>query len=333
MDVAPLRVGLRVKVHASGVQRHVFGHQIGLGVHGVGEPAGAGGVLHQPRRPPVVGVVDAHVALAHQQRLGVAVFLHGLVKVQMILTEVGEDAHGEPDAVHPIQHQCVGGYLHHHMGAARVGHLPQQPLQLEGLRRGALRVERPVADHILDGADQPHLGPGLLLQNALDEVGAGGLAAGAGDADHGQLPGGMVKAVAAHHRQRPAGVGHLHEGDVPLRYLFAQHAGGALLPRHGDKSVAVRRRAGYGDEQVARLHQPGVVLHLVYVCIQVGAGGQNVQPGQQLLQCHGGCTPLQSISAIYCTTEKPRRKGNRVPFVEQNVWFVSRSQMYRPAAR
>ena len=52
-----------------------------------------------------------------------------------------------------IQHQRVGGYLHHHMGAARVGHLPQQPLQLKGLRRRALGVDYLGSDHVLNRAD------------------------------------------------------------------------------------------------------------------------------------------------------------------------------------
>ena len=45
-----------------------------------------------------------------------------------------------------------------------------------------------------------------------------------------------------------------------------------------------------------------------------------------------GHTPLQSV-CFYCTTCALRRKGNCVPSVEQNVWFVSLSRTYRPAAR
>ena len=256
MDVAPLRVRLRVEIHASGAERHVLRHQIRRAVDGIGEPPGAGGSRHQPRRPRVVGVIDPQITLPEQQSLRVAVGFHRLVEVQMVPAQIRIDPHGELDTVHPVQHQRVGGYLHHHMGAPGVGHLPQQLLQLEGLRRGALRGEHLAADHVLDGADQPHLRPGLLLQNTLDEIGGGGLAAGAGHAHHGQLLGGMVKAVGSHHRQRPPGVRHPDEGRAVLRHLFAQDAHRALFPRHGDIFVTVCRHTGDGDEQIAALHVP-----------------------------------------------------------------------------
>ena len=233
--------------------------------------------------PRIVGVVDGHVAAVEQDRLGVAVRLHGVVEVQMILAQVGKDADGEPDAVYPVQRQGVGRDLHHHMGAARVGHLAEQPVQLEGFRRGALGVQHLIADHVLDGAHQPHLGPGLLLQNALDEVGGGGLAAGAGDAHHGHFPGGMIEPVAAHQGQRPAGTGHLYIGDISLRHTLAYHAGRALFRRHGDKPVAVHRLAADGHEHVARSGRTRVIADAGDLRFHIGSGGKNIQPVQQVL--------------------------------------------------
>ena len=159
------------------------------------------------------------------------------------------------------------------MAAPGVGHLPEQLLQLVGLRRGALGVQHPVADHVLDRADQAHPCSGLLLQDALDEVGGGGLAAGACHADHGQLVGGVVEAVRADDRQGPAAVRHLDIGRAVLRRGLAHHAGRALLPRHGDILMSVRFRTGDGDEQVACLHRTGVVPHLADVRVQVGTAG------------------------------------------------------------
>ena len=252
----------------------------------------------------------------------------------MVPAQVGVNAHREGYAVHPVQHQCVGGHLHHHMGAARVGHLPQQLLQLEGLRRGALGVQHPVADHILYRADQAHLGPGLLFQNALDEVGAGGLAAGTGDADHGHLPCGVIKAIAAHHCQRPAAVRHPDEGRAVLRRALAQHAGSALLPRHGNIFMSVRLRAGDGDEQIARFHQPRVVPYLPDVAIQLGVCFQNIQPVQQLTQLHHQLSFASVRNGIHTILPHfVRGQKGTVCSVGRKTCGVSPSRTCRPAAR
>ena len=286
LHMGPLRVRLSIERHAAGAELYGLGLQIRVGVDGVGEFPGAFGILQQPGMPRVIGIIHADVAAVKQNSLGVAIFLHGAVEIQMILTEIGKNTHGKADAVDPVQHQRVGGYLHDGVGAAGVGHPAQQLLQLEGLRRGALRVEHLAADHVLDGADETHLGAGLLLQNALDEIGGGGLAAGAGNADHSHLPGGVVKPVAGDDRQRPAGVLHQHIGDAAVRRLLADHAGGALFLHHGDILVAVGGRAGDGDEQAALHSLPGVVADIGDVGVQVGGGLQNRQAVENVVEFH-----------------------------------------------
>ena len=58
------------------------------------------------------------LTLLEQQALGVPVLLHGVVVVQVVLGQIGEDPHGEADPRHPLEVQGVGGDLHHHIGAA-----------------------------------------------------------------------------------------------------------------------------------------------------------------------------------------------------------------------
>ena len=285
MDVGPFGVRLGVVVHAAGVELDALGGQVGLALGAVAEGA-AGAVGQHPLVPRIVGVVDGHVAALEEDGLGVAVFLHGVVEVQVILAEVGEDAHGEADAVYPVQGQCVGGDLHHHMGAARVGHLAEQLLQLEGFGGGALGVQHLVADHVLDGAHQTHLGPGLLLQDALDEIGGGGLAAGAGNADHGHLAGGMVEPVGGHQRQRLAGAFHLHIGDIPLRHTLTHHTHGTLFRRYGDEPVAVHRLAADGHEHVARRGGAGVIADAGDLLRHIGGGREHLKALQYVVQFH-----------------------------------------------
>ena len=153
------------------------------------------------------------------------------------------------------------------MGAAGVRHLPKELLHLKGLRGCALGVEDLIPDHILIGADEPHLGPGGVFQDILQEIGGGGLAVGAGDAHHGHLPGRVVEEIGPHHSQGSAAVFHLDIGNVPLRRRLAQNAHCPPLHRSRDILVAVGSKAGHGDEQVPGLGLPGVVadagnLHL-----------------------------------------------------------------------
>ena len=81
----------------------------------------------------------------------------------MVLGQIGEDAHRIVNAVDPIQTKGVGGGLHHCVGTPGVRHFPEEPLDLKGLRRGAVRGDDLLADHVLIGADETHLGPPCLL--------------------------------------------------------------------------------------------------------------------------------------------------------------------------
>ena len=257
----------------------------------------AGGVPQQPLRPGVVGVADAHLAVLEQDGLGVAVGLHGLVEVQVVLGEIGEDAHGEADAVHPLQKQGVGGGLHHHVGAAGGAHPGEQLLELQGLRRGALRGDRLAADHVLVGADEAHLGPRLLLQDGLQQIGGGGLAVGAGDGHHGHVVRRMAVPVGGHHRQGLAGVRHLDIGDGGiLRRPLAHHRRGARRRGPADIGVTVGGKAGHGHEHVPGRRGPGVIADMGDLRLRVRRGGQRRQPCQKILQFHHTNAPSFSLA-------------------------------------
>ena len=143
----------------------------------------------------VVQVEHRSGALAEQQPLGVPVGLHGTVEVQVVLGQIGEDTRPEGDAVQAMEHQGVGGCLHHHVGTPRIRHLPQQLLHLVGLRRGAVGGQALLPDQVLVGADQPHLCVEAPLQHGLEQIGGGGLSVGPGDRQQGQFPGRMAEPV------------------------------------------------------------------------------------------------------------------------------------------
>ena len=124
------------------------------------------------------------------------------------------------DAPHPVHHQTLAGYLHHHRVAPGVRKGAEDLLQLVALGGGVGGVL--MAAQIIDavGADHPHLAAGGF-QHAADHVGGGGLALGAGDPDHGHLPGGAhghlpggaAKEIGAHQGHGVAAALHLEDGD------------------------------------------------------------------------------------------------------------------------
>ena len=115
---------------------------------------GTGAVPENALRPGIVAVYRGGAALAEQGRLGGGVVLHGAVKVQVVPAEIGESGYSIRQAVDPVKCQCVGGDLHHGVGAAGIGHLPQQALHLPGLRGGAAAGQDRAAYAAAVGAHQ-----------------------------------------------------------------------------------------------------------------------------------------------------------------------------------
>ena len=208
------------------------------------------------------------------------------MKIQVVLGEVRKRAHGKAHRADPLQHQGVGGDLHHRVGAAGVPHPGEQAVELKALGGGALGVQHLVADHVLDGADEPHLRPQGLLQHALEQIRAGGLAVGAGNADDGQAVRRMAEPVRAELGQGQAGGIHQHIGAVLLRDPLADHAGRALLQGGGDEPVPVGGKAGDGHEECPFSALAGVIAHVRDLKVRIGVEFANVQALQQLLKTH-----------------------------------------------
>ena len=68
------------------------------------------------------------------------------MEVQVVLGQVGEHRNGEMDGVRPVELKGVRGDLHRAGDIAAVQHLPERPLQIDSLGRGAL-------DRTLDTTD------------------------------------------------------------------------------------------------------------------------------------------------------------------------------------
>ncbi|MPM36146.1 hypothetical protein SDC9_82741 [bioreactor metagenome] len=248
-----------LKLHIGGKQTDIFGYHVGrVLVFRIGHP-GAGHGLRVIAPGLVVQIQHGGAALRKQQPLGPPVFLHGMVKIQMVLGEICEDAYGKGDARHSAEDQRVGGNLHHRVGAAGVRHPGQQLLQLVGLRSRAVSRESVRADHVLIGADQPHFGPQAMLQYGLEQISGGGFSVGARHPQDGEPAGRVVKPVCREEGQGGAGVLGNQPGPRLLRRSAAHHRGGALFQRLSDEVVAVRLIARQSHKKGPRLQFSGVV--------------------------------------------------------------------------
>ena len=226
----------------------------------------------------------------------------------MILGQIGEEAHVELNARHPVEVQGMGRDLHNHMGAARVGHLPEQGLELQAFGGGPLGREHLLADHILNGAHQTHLGPQTVLQQVLEKIGGGSLSVGAGDAQHGHFLRRVAVPIGGGQSQPQPGIGQPDIAALGGRSL-AEDAGRPPLLGHGNILVAVGIEAPDGHEEVAGLHGAGVIGNAGDRGLRISAELQGVEPPEQFLEFHGKASCISQNQRGYAWPVNPGRYG------------------------
>ena len=172
---------------------------------------------------------------------------------------IREDADGEADARDALQHQRMGGHLHHNVGAARVQHLAEELVQLIALRRCTLRRELLRADHIAVGSDQADLCPCLRLQQMLDQIGRRCFAVGPRDADHRHLPCRIAEQIARGERERIARILDQYVRDFNFRRVLAQNGDCALLNGGGDEPMSVADRTDDRSKEIAGAGAAGII--------------------------------------------------------------------------
>ena len=160
------------------------------------------------------------------------------------------------DAIRPVLVQRMGGYLHRHIFTAGCPHLRQHRLELIGVRCGELCRQYQIADLILYCADQSGA-VSRRTEQMLDEKNAGGLAVGAGDADH--LHGICRASEEVGTEQRIGRMGVLHpdlpgKSQIPVHY----HSGCTQFQCLFGKVVAVEPLSLLTDIDPARFQLTGI---------------------------------------------------------------------------
>ena len=120
-----------------------------------------------------------------EQALGGEVVLHGLVVVEVVAREVGEDGDVEGDADHAALIERVAGNLGDELGGAARHAFGHQLEKIARLGRGVDGGAHFAGDVIFDGADE-NGGAGGGVEQRFGQECSGGFAVGAGDAGGGE---------------------------------------------------------------------------------------------------------------------------------------------------
>ena len=213
------------------------------------------------------------------------------MEVEVVSTEVGEHGQVEDHAVDPALHQGVAGDLHRAGGHRPLLHHREQAVEVRRLGRGQRGLDLLAVDAGADRADDGRP-DARSLEGALGEPGGGGLALGAGDAEHPQRAGRVAVHVgreAAEQRPRCR--------DLEDRHARWRAAGTGRVGEDGDRAGLDGRRGvvdamgaapGQGGVDVAGQHalrgegeaRRGAAKVAVCSRRRVGSG----QPGGQLGQ-------------------------------------------------
>ena len=182
----------------------------------------------------------------------------------MVTPEVREAGHRERGAVDPVFREGVRADLHRdHVGAA-APQLGERALQLGCLGRGERqrcgRTAEPNAERADDAGSVP-----MGREHGVEEEGGGGLAVGAGDAEHRHRTGRLPVESGGHRADRPPDRPHPRLGHRGRDDALDHERDGTPVDGDGREVVAVGVETGDAAEQRARMHGATVVGHVGHV--------------------------------------------------------------------
>lgn len=227
-----------------------------------------------PHAVHIVGVGGHGLVRARNIRekmaLGPEIALHVLVIVEVILRQVGEAGPGKGHVLHTLLIDGVGGGFHDTDITAGLCHLGDIFVQADGIGRSqgrSLRMAGPAVAHCPHDSD-------LMAERgkeSFQQIGAGGLAVGSGDANDGHRQFIRVRLGAGHFREGEPCIpvadeidaGSLQAGKQLLRSAFiSNHGRGSGLHGLGHVLCTVLGRTAHCHENAPRRRFTGIGRNL-----------------------------------------------------------------------
>ena len=148
-----------VEIHALEVALDDLGLEIGHRPRGIGLHLSLR-VLYHHSTVLIVGIDDGKGILPQSVEEGflrVAVVLEGLMIVQMVTRQIGEQSTCEMEATDTLLGDGVARTLHKSILTAGIHHLCQEPVQFDGIGGGMVCRNRLILDIVADGREQTAL--------------------------------------------------------------------------------------------------------------------------------------------------------------------------------
>ena len=200
----------------------------------------------------------------------------------MVLRKIRVARGLEGDAIHAVHIHGVGADLHAHGLHAFVHHLPEAPVQIDGIGRGHVAGQAAVTDQVSGGADQAGLEPGLF-QNGLHQIGGGRFALGAAHAHHAQLARGMAVERRRNIGRSAPDIVHAHLRHRAIHKVLHHQGHASVLHSLRRKIMRVKAHAADAEEQAV----PGLFAAVGHqrLYLRIPARFQNAgHIGEQILQ-------------------------------------------------
>ena len=152
-------MSVNFEIHSSEVHLDDAGAEVshlpnGVGLHG------SLSVLYHNHAVLVIGIGDGESRLGQsveESLLGIAIVLEGLVIIEVIASEVGEDSTREFQSADTFLSDGVAGAFHEGILASSLYHLAQKHVQFDGIRRGVVSGNCFAVDIVDDSREQTAL--------------------------------------------------------------------------------------------------------------------------------------------------------------------------------
>ncbi len=190
--------------------------------------------------------------------------------VEVVLGEVGEDPQVECAVVDPAQVDRMGRDLGHDVRDPVIGHLPEDPLHLEGFGRGVRGGEALFAVAVVDRsqhADGMARGP----EDRLQKIGDRGLAVRSDHGDQAEGGGGVTEEIPSEAAENLAAVPDADGRDAGGRgkIPFVDDEAGAVGQGVVDEFMAVRLEAGDRHKETLFFALPRMVTDRTDLAVRI----------------------------------------------------------------
>ena len=177
----------------------------------------------------------------------------------MVLRQIREERRVVLDPMHAELLERVGGNLHDDDIDPGVRHLSEKTEKIDGFRRGAVRRETLVPDHVADRADDADFFS-CLLGDGFHHIRRGGLAVRAGHPDHAHLALRITVEGGRHLRHGFTGVPDNNLRNVKRKLPFRQKRRSACLHGFFRKLMPVKKKTDDTAEHAPGFDFAGVVF-------------------------------------------------------------------------